>query len=151
MRMAQHSIWIARPREAVFDFFIDFSQASRWRQYVASMTVVDGMPLHVGSRLRVEMDVMGAHQTFDMEVLALERPSIWRHRTFESDFKGHVEYRFDTEGEGTRVTFTIVARPQTMYGWLALPIMALSRRKPYAMQLPHLKRVLEEEDAAHVV
>jgi len=143
MRIAQHTIWIARPREAVFDFFTDFSQASRWRQYVVSMKPVDHRPLGVGSRLRVDMEVMGHRQTFDMEILDFERPSLWRHRTFESDFKGHVEYRFEVENSGTRVTMTLVARPKTLYGWLAMPIMALSRNKPYAEQLPGLKRAME--------
>ena len=146
MRIARHTIWIDQPRDAVFGFFIDFSQASRWRQYVASMTPVDGRPLGVGSRLRVDMEVMGSRQAFDLEVLAFEPPSLWRHRTFESDFKGHVEYRFDTEGAGTRVTMTLVARPKTLYGWLALPIMAISRRKPYSAQLPQLKRVMEARE-----
>jgi len=143
MRIARHTIWIARPREAVFDFFTDFSQASRWRQYVVSMAPIDSRPLGVGSRLRLDMEVMGHRQSFDLEVLAFERPSLWRHRTAESDFKGHVEYRFETEGAGTRVTMTMAARPATLYGWLALPIMALSRNKPYVEQLPRLKGAME--------
>lgn len=143
MRIAQHTIWIGRPREAVFDYFTDFSKASRWRQYVVSMARVDDRPLGVGSRLRVEMEVMGNRQTFDMEVLSFERPSLWRHRTFESNFKGHVEYRFETESAGTRVTMTLVARPKSLYGWLAMPMMAMSRNKPYADQLPGLKRAME--------
>lgn len=147
MRIARHTIWIAQPRETVFDFFIDFSQSSRWRQYVVSMAQVDERPLGVGARLHVDMDVMGTRGSYDLEVLAFERPSLWRHRTFESDFKGHVEYRFDPEGTGTRVTMTIVTRPKTMYGWLALPILAISPRKPYSAQLPQLKRVLEHQVA----
>jgi hypothetical protein len=39
---------------------------------------------------------------------------------------------------------TMVARPKTFYGWLALPVIAISRRKPYSAQLPQLKRVMEE-------
>jgi uncharacterized membrane protein len=143
MRIAQHTIWIDRHRQAVFDYFKDFSKADEWRQYVISMNVVDDGPLGVGSRLRVNIEVNGARQVFDMEVLALEPPALWRHRTYESDFKGYVEYRFEPEGQGTRVTMTIEARPATWYGWLGMPLMALSRNKPYRDQLPQLKRMLE--------
>jgi len=108
------------------------------------MTQVDDRPLGVGSRLRTDIEVNGARQAFDMEVLAFDPPTLWRHRTFESDFKGHVEYRFQAEGTGTRVTLTIEARPKTFYGWLGMPLMGLYRNKPYRDQLPQLKRALEK-------
>ena len=143
MNLVTRSIWIARRRDEVFDFFLDFSQAPRWRQFVTSMEVVGPGPLGVGSRVRATMDVAGGRQTFDMEVLAFERPAVWRHRTFESDFNGHIEYRFDTEGEGTRVTFTMAVAPRGLYGWLGLPLMWMGRRNIYKEQLPQLKRVME--------
>ena len=145
MRIAQHTIWIDRPRQAVFDYFRDFSKASEWRQYVISMALVDDKPLGVGSRLRVNIEINGAQQWFDMEVLTYEAPGLWRHRTYESDFKGYVEYRFEPEGPGTRVTMTIEAKPKTWYGWLGMPLLAISRRKPYSEQLPQLKRSLERK------
>jgi hypothetical protein len=54
MRVVQHSIWIAQPPDVVFDFFVDFSQASRWRQYVRTMERLDDGPLRVGSRVHVK-------------------------------------------------------------------------------------------------
>jgi uncharacterized membrane protein len=152
MRIVQHTIWIDRPRNAVFAFFTDFSQATRWRQYVESMAIVTEGPLRVGSRIRTTIALMGETTALDMEVLAFDPPSLWRHRTFESDFSGYIEYRFETENAGTRVTLTIEAKPEKAYGWLALPIMwlnrLLKRSKPYAQQLPQLKRVLEEVSPA---
>jgi len=143
MRIAQHTIWIDRPRQAVFDYFRDFSKASEWRQYVVSMGTADDRPLDVGSRLRVTMEVNAARQAFDLEVITYEPPHLWRHRSSESDFKGFVEYRFEPEGQGTRVTMTMQASPKTFYGWLSMPLMALSRNKTYAEQLPQLKRAVE--------
>lgn len=89
------------------------------------------------------MELDGARQGFDLEVLTFDPPSLWRHRTFESDFSGFVEYRFDTERNGTRVPLTISAKPKGMYGWLAMPIMWLHRNRSYAEQLPQLKSALE--------
>lgn len=144
MHLAQHVIWINRPPEDVFDFFVDFSQAARWRQYVESMALVGEPPVRVGSRVRTTIALMGNRHTLDLEVLALERPSLWRHRTFETDFNGYIEYRFEADRDGTRVTMTIEAKPNGLYGWLALPIMWLRRTRPYTEQLPQLKRVMEE-------
>ena len=143
MRTTRHTIWIDRPREQVFAFFTDFSQASRWRQYVQSMTPVGPRPLGVGSTIHTVIELNGARQEFDLEVLTFDPPSVWRHRTFESDFSGFIEYRFDTEGKGTRVTLTISAKPTSLYGWLAMPIMLLHRNRSYTEQLPQLKSALE--------
>ena len=144
MHIAKHTVWIARTREEVFDFFTDLSQAPRWRQYVESMELLGDGPFRVGSRVRAAFDIMGTRATFELEVLAYEPPSLWRHRTFESDFHGHIEYRFETEGAGTRVTLTMEAKPTGVYGWLALPIILMKRGKVYAEQLPNLKRVMED-------
>ncbi len=144
MRFLQHTIWIARATEDVFDFFVDFRQAPRWRQYVRTMERLDDGPLREGSRVGVTMDVMGEAHRFDLQVLACDRPSRWRHRTSEKDFRGFFEYRFEPESTGTRVTMTMDARPVSLYGWLALPLMLLRREKPYADQLPRLKRAIEE-------
>jgi hypothetical protein len=145
MRIASHQIWIARPPQDVFAFFTDFTQASRWRQYVRTMAQVGEGPLHVGSHVRVTMDLMGEPSEYDLEVLAYDPPTLWRHRTNETDFFGHVEYRFEPDFAGTRVTMKIEARPVGLYGWLAAPLLWLRRKKPYADQLPQLKRAIEGE------
>lgn len=143
MRVAQHTILISRSPEDVFDFFADFSKASSWRQYVRTMERLDDGPLRAGSRVHVTMDLNAEPYVFDMEVLACERPSRWRHRTNETDFRGYVEYRFEPEQGGTRVTLTIEAKPAGLYGWLGLPLLFLSRNKSYTEQLPQLKRAME--------
>ena len=78
-------------------------------------------------------------------MLACAPPSLWRHRTTEQHFRGHVEYRFDPENGGTRVTLSMVARGVGIYGWLAMPLLWLKRSQTYAQQLPQLKRALENE------
>jgi uncharacterized membrane protein len=143
MRITEHTILISRPPDAVFDFFVDFSQAPKWRQYVVTMQRIDDGPLRAGSRLRVSMDVNGGPYEFEMEVLVCDRPNLWRHRSNEGEFKGYVEYKFEPEQGGTRVTLAMEAKPASLYGWLAMPLMWLRKDKPYADQLPRLKRALE--------
>lgn len=147
MRLFTHTIVIDRPREAVFDFFTDFTQAPNWRSYVRSMQLLSGAPVRAGSRLRVLMDVAGGEYSFEMDVLTCERPALWRHRTHEGEFNGYIEYRFDPEGNATRVTMSCVVKPMTIIGWLALPRMWLGRKQMYRDQLPKLKRTMEEAGA----
>lgn len=145
MNIVSHTIWIARTPEAVFDYFVDFSKAARWRSYVRTMTQLDPGPLASGSRVHVTLDLLGEPYEFVLEVLACHRPSLWRHRTDEVDFRGCIEYRFEPERAGTRVTMTLSAKPVGVYGWLAAPLLWLRRTKIYTEQLPQLKRALEEQ------
>ena len=86
MRLFTRTVTIAKPREAVFDFFVDFTQASRWRQSVKTMEPVTPGPLRAGTVIRTIFDVAGDDLTLDLEVAACERPSLWRHTVDEHDF-----------------------------------------------------------------
>jgi hypothetical protein len=144
MRMFSHTIRIDRSPEAVFDFFTDFSKAPMWRAFVRTMELVGPGPVRAGSTVRCVMDLNGAEQVFDLEILACARPSLWRHRTNETDLRGFIEYRFEPDGSGTRVTMTGVAQPATLYGWLAMPLVWLRRGMAYREQLPGLKAAMEQ-------
>ena len=144
MQLFKHTIVIARPREAVFDVFTDWSKAPLWRQYVRTMEREDSGPLGVGSRLRFTIDLGGDVIEYHLTVVAYERPSLWRHRTNETDFDGYIEYQFLDEGGTTRVIFSSVVKPRSIVGWLAMPQLWLARNKSYRDQLPKLKELLEE-------
>jgi hypothetical protein len=143
MQLFKHTIVIARRPEDVFDFFIDLGKGPSWRQYVKSMELVDAGPLGVGSRIRLMIELMGEDTEYQMTVLAFERPTLWRHHTAENNFTGHIEYRFEPEGTGTRVTMVCLVKPTTVLGWLAMPQLWLARGKAYREQLPQLKRAME--------
>jgi len=143
MRLFTRTITIARPREAVFDFFIDFSQASRWRQNVRTMEPLTAGPIHAGTVIRVTWDVAGGDHTLDLHVAACDRPSLWRHTVDEVDFLTTVEYRFEPDRDGTQVAMQCDVEPVGWYGWLSLPLVALSGGRMYREQLPQLKRALE--------
>ena len=104
MRLFTRTITIAKPCEAVFDFFVDFRQAPRWRQSVKTMEAVTPGPVRAGTIIRTTWDLAGDDYTLDLEVAACERPSLWRHQVDEHDFYTTVEYRFEPYPAGTRVT-----------------------------------------------
>jgi hypothetical protein len=91
----------------------------------------------------VVMDLAGDEYEFDLEVLTLEHPSLWRHRMNETDYHGAIEYRFESEEQGTRVTMQCNVKPVGLYGWLGLPLLLMRRGRSYREQLPQLKRAIE--------
>lgn len=144
IRIFTHAISIERPPDAVFDFFMDFTQAPRWRRYVRDMRVKGIGPLGVGSEIAVTMDLAGEPYAFNLHVLALDRPRLWQHRTDERHYNGLIEYRFEPDEHGTRVTLSMRVRPLGFYGWLGLPLVYWRSGRFYAPQLPSLKRAIEQ-------
>lgn len=143
MRLFKHTIVIDRPRDAVFDYFTDLSQASKWRQFVKSMELIGSGPIAAGARIKATFTLGGEETTFFMNVLVCDRPSLWRHHTEEKHFKGYIEYRFDPAGGGTRVTMSCDTTPATLYGWFGLPLVLMKSGSVYRGQLPALKRAVE--------
>jgi len=144
MRIFTYSISIARPREAVFDFFLDLEQAARWRKFVRTMQPLTPGAIHAGSRIHTTWDLSDGEYVRDLEVLACDRPILWRHTVDEVDYHTIVEYRFEPEASGTRVTMRCDVKPVGVYGWLGLPLLRMWRDEIYRDQLPQLKRALEE-------
>ena len=143
MRLFTRTITIAKSREDVFDFFVDFDQASRWRQSVRTMEPSPPGPVRAGTIVRTTWDVAGEDYTLDLHVLACDRPVLWRHTVDEVDFITTVEYRFESDPQGTRVTMQCDAKPVGWYGWLSVPVLSLFRGRMYRHQLPQLKTALE--------
>lgn len=144
IRLYTHTISIARPPEAVFDFFTDFAQAPRWRRYVREMRLTGAGPLGAGSEIAVTMDLAGEPYAFTLRILAFDRPRLWQHRTDERHYDGVIEYRFEPDAQGTRVTLSTRVRPVGLYGWLGLPLVYWRSGRLYAPQLPSLKRAIEQ-------
>ncbi|HYV99763.1 MAG TPA: SRPBCC family protein [Gemmatimonadaceae bacterium] len=144
MQLFKHTTFIARPRADVFAYFTDWSKGAEWRQYVKSMEQIDPGPIRPGTRVRFVIELLGEETTYTLTVLTYDPPSLWRHNTGETNYGGYIEYRFDEEQGGTRVTFTCIIKPKTVLGWLAMPQMWLARGKSYRDQLPQLKHALEE-------
>jgi uncharacterized protein YndB with AHSA1/START domain len=146
MRAFTRTIWISRPPDAVFDFFVDFDRGPEWRSYVRTMRRLDSGPIAAGSRIHVTMDLASEDYSFELEVLACDRPSRWRHQADEVDLISITEYTFEAEKQGTLVTMRTDVKPASAYGWLSLPLIWLHRNRPYRDQLPKLKQIMESAD-----
>ncbi len=144
MRAFTYTVHIDRPPDAVFDFMMDFSNASRWRNLVREIQVLTPGPLRVGSELLITLDVMGGVRKAVSEVWAYDRPRHVGLRNTAQNVTGAFEYRLEPEGNGTKVSFSCDIRPHG-WMWLALPLMLKGDRMRYRDQLGILKRVVEEQ------
>jgi len=143
MRAFTYTEHIDRDPLAVFDFMMDFSKASRWRNLVRRIEVVTPGPLRVGSELLVSLDLQGRTTQMPSEVWAYEPPRRYGVRNTANNVTGTFEYRLEPEPGGTHVQFTCDVRPHG-WMWLTLPLLISNSRLRYRDQLSTLKRMIEE-------
>jgi uncharacterized protein YndB with AHSA1/START domain len=142
MRSFTYTIHIDRSPEQVWNYMMDFSQASRWRNLVRQVDVITNGPLRVGSELLVTFDVMGKVRRAVSEIWAFEPARRFGVKNTEQRVTGVFEYTLTPEGNGTRVTFTCDIQPHS-YMWLLLPLLLRGNRRRYTQQLPNLKKEVE--------
>ena len=147
MRAFNYTIHIDRAPGDVFDFMMDLSKASRWRNLVRSVEVVTPGPLRVGSALLVTMDLLGEVKCMPSEVWAYDPPRRYGVRNTANNVTGVFEYALEPDGTGTRVRFTCDIRPQG-WMWLALPLLIGESRTRYRDQLGNLKHAIQAEPPA---
>jgi uncharacterized membrane protein len=91
---------IDAPREQVFDLWIDLTRMREWVRGVTSVTDVIGPPDAVGSRYTVHFGPMKSRT----EVLAAERPHVFRTRFGTWLLRGESLATFEDLGGSTRLT-----------------------------------------------
>jgi hypothetical protein len=111
--MARHVEVIDVPLaiEQAFDAIADFSKTAEWDPGVTSAIATTSAPLRVGSRFRVEVEILGRTQTYGYAITDYERPS----RVVLRGGDGHVvltdEITFVSRGRrGTRITYEVRSR-----------------------------------------
>ncbi len=144
MRAFRYVQRIERPPQEVFDFMMDFSTASRWRNMVRRIEVVGGGPVQQGSKLLMTMDVLGKTVQGESEVWCYEPPHRVGQRNTRSGVTGVFEYILEPDQSGTTVVFTCDLHLHGLM-WLALPWVLRSNRARFRDQLATLKRAIEQK------
>ena len=124
---------VAAPRERVFDFYTDYVGWPRWAgvKEVVLRQTGDPPPNGLGA-IRV---IRARGLAIEEEVTAFERPSRMGYRVIAGvPIRDHsAEVRFDPDGTGTRVHWTIRFRPLVPgTGWLVRGLLEREIRKALA-------------------
>jgi len=106
MRTFRYSEHIARPRDEVFAYMVDFRNASRWRNLVRSMELIGSGPLGQGSQVLITMGVMCQPRQAISEVNVFDPPRRYSQRNTANGFTGTFEYALEPDQSGTTVSFT---------------------------------------------
>jgi uncharacterized protein YndB with AHSA1/START domain len=134
---------IERPAAEVFAYVTDPSRLASWQTNTVSAVAEDGLPLHLGSRLREVHRAPGGKELASLvEVSAYEPDGTFALRMLEGALPLDAHISLEPGGHGTTLRFRVHGRPSGLMR-LAQPLLARTLRAQFAHHCTTLKAVLE--------
>ncbi len=95
------------PPEQAFDAIADFSTTAEWDPGVKSATCTTSAELRVGSRFRLDVELLGRTRTYGYAITDYERPSRVVLQGGDAGTRLVDEITFVPRGRGTRITYEV--------------------------------------------
>jgi uncharacterized membrane protein len=137
------SVIITKPVAQVFAFVADHQNLPAWTVGVKQSQRLTSGPPASGSRYRIVGTLLGRTIQSSYQVTAFE-PGRSFEGTMNSPMFGFSEqYRFEPDGQATRVSMTATAEPHGVFRFLA-PVMTAGIRRQVKADHRRLKTFLEQ-------
>jgi uncharacterized membrane protein len=133
---------IARPRDEVAAYVIDWRNDPRWIGGISEARLVSGEPFGVGSKVARTASFLGKRIEYVNEVVELEPDSRLVMRSVKGPFPMRITYAFHDADPGTRATVRVEGNASGFYR-LAGPALSAMVRRSVSGDLARLKRLLE--------
>src|SRR5579863_8742077 len=113
MPHAEESITINRPASAVFNFVLDGTKNPLWRPAVLDIERVPGKPSGVGAVYKQGLKGPGGRRIDgDYEIVECQPNTLIRFQVIKGPARPTGTYRFEPDGNSTRLTFILHYEPK---------------------------------------
>ena len=137
---------IDRPREEVFEYFIDFDNAAGWLPDVTRIEKLTDGPVAVGTRYREMRWTKKGEASTDMEVIVMAPPGRYSAAFDQGGYSATFSYTLFPDGAGTRINMVCAVRAEGVRGLMA-PVISWLLKRQDKHQLRNLKRAMENGEA----
>jgi uncharacterized membrane protein len=142
MAHAEAQISIARPSSEVYAFLLDGMKGPLWRPAVLDVARVPGTPDGVGAAFKQGLKGPGGRRIDgDYEIVELKPNELIKFRVTAGPARPTGTYRLESEGDGTKVTFSLHYEPKGL-SKLMDPVITKTMQSEVAT-LSNLKAYLE--------
>ena len=139
---------IDRPRDEVFAYAGDPTNAPRWYNNIDSVTWTTKPPIEIGSRMTFVARFLGRKLEYTYEVVELVSNERLVMRTAQGPFAMETTYEWADAGPGrTRMSLRNRGEPSG-FSSVAAPVMAAAIKRANVSDLARLKVVLERRRPA---
>lgn len=109
MAVIEESVFIARPRQEVFDFLTRAENIPVWDSSVVEAEQIGDGPVALGTRSRGTSKIMGRRFNWVTESTHFDPPKKSVIRSVEGDLDFTISNTLEPQGDGTRLTYRIDA------------------------------------------
>src|ERR1700761_9432470 len=132
-----------RPREEVFAFAADPSNATAWYKNIKAVEWETPPPVAVGSKLRFRAQFLGRTLEYTYEVREIDPARRFVMATAQGPFPMETTYTWDDAAPGrTKMTLRNCGEPSG-FAAVTAPVMTLAMRRANEADLRRLKALLE--------
>ena len=136
------SVRIERPIEEVFDYVSDPTTFARWNSAVQSVRELSPGADGIGATYRMERELPSGRAENDLEVVEINRPSLFVIRTTSGPTPFRYRYVFTDEEGGTLLQLAAEMELGRLAGALG-PLAARGVKRGVDSNFADLKRILE--------
>ena len=144
MTKFRNNIEIKRPVEQVYAAFVDWAQASRWRDGLTTVEIVSGKFGKPGSKQRLTFNRNGQEITFEETVIDMVENEACYFRTDHERMYCLSNVIFRERDGNTRVTSSVHAHGYGMLWRFLVPFMKGNLRRRQQADLVRFKTHLEK-------
>ena len=128
---------VEAPIDAVFDIYSDIPHAGEMIDGIEEIEMLTDGPVGVGTRWRETRMMFKRKATEEMRVTAFERGKSYTVACNSCGCEYESTWRFDAEGDATRVEFEMSYRPLTFFAKVMSPLGRL--------MMPMMKKCFEKD------
>lgn len=146
MAVIEESVFIARPRQEVFDFLSKTENIPVWDSSIVHAEQVGDGPVGVGTRSKGTSKIMGRRFDWVTENIQFDPPAKSVIRSVEGPMTFTISYSLEAEGDGTRLMYQVDADSGLggLFGKLADPFVQKAHTRTVRANLDTLADLLAE-------
>ena len=139
MASFSHTVAIARPPEEVFPWLLDADKVPEWTGDLEAYEVLDGRPVHAGSRLRQVLRIGERRFDVELEVTRHDPPHAAESRFTTNGIDVVSTYRLAAADGGTELTQALDARAGSFAARMLLPVVQPRLERKLTADLERLR------------
>lgn len=142
MATLQKSVTINRPIEEVFAFVADIRNNVKWQAGVIAAEVLSEGPVGVGTKYKLDMEVMGRKLETTGELIAYDPPKKYGWKATSGPFPVSGSTTLETVLRGTLVVDTIEAKPRGFFK-IVEPLLVRRQQRQLEADMAKLEGLLD--------
>ena len=138
-----HAVVVREPPDAVFPWLLEADRVPRWTSDLDVYEVLAGGSVREGARIREQLEISGHRFAIELHVTRYDPPRSAESRFSTNGIDVVSVYTLEPEGDGTRLTQSVEAKPRSFGARMLLPVVWPRLQRKLPADLERLRELLD--------